>query len=352
MTIKIINNKKLTLVNNDCLIYLKTLPDNCIDLIVTDPPYYKVKKDAWDNQWETEEDFLAWLDEVFYQYYRLLKPSGSLYVFCGDRMASKTEVLISERFNVLNHIVWRKESGMHKRHCKEKLRRFAGQTERIIFAEHYGSEGFAKGNSGYFDKCQNLKATVFEPLISYFRDAKVSAGISSKSVNEATGTQMCSHWFSSSQWKLPSEEQYKQLQTLFADHGAELKKNHSELFEQAQTLNKKYTELTRDYDVLKQEYQSLRRSFSVSKEVPFTDVWDFNPVQYYEGKHPCEKPFDLINHIVTTSGRAGFVALDTFLGSGKAISKACNENGIDLIGVEMDAEIFKATLQDMTAKYD
>lgn len=30
----------------DCLDVLKTLPDNSIDLIATDPPYFKVKGDA------------------------------------------------------------------------------------------------------------------------------------------------------------------------------------------------------------------------------------------------------------------------------------------------------------------
>lgn len=352
MTLKYLNNKKFTLVNNDCITHLKTLADNSVDLIVTDPPYFRVKKDAWDNQWKTEVDFLAWLDEVFYQYYRVLKPSGGLYVFCGDRMAAKTEVLLTERFNVLNHIVWRKENGIHRRHKKENLRRYAGQTERIIFAEHYGADGHAKGSSGYFDKCQNLKASVFEPLIAYFRDAKAAANIQSKLINEATGTQMCSHWFSSSQWKLPSEAQYKQLQSLFSEHAGALNKTHSELTTEFKTLQRTYSELSRDYDDLRQQYESLRRPFAVSAAVDYTDVWDFDSVQYYEGKHPCEKPFDLINHIIKASGREGFVVLDTFLGSGKAISKACHESNMNLIGVEMDTDIFNATLLDLSTKYN
>lgn len=68
---------------------MKTLKDNSVDLIVTDPPYFRVKKDSWNNQWKTEVDFLAWLDEVFFQYYRVLKPAGSIYVFCGDKLSAK-----------------------------------------------------------------------------------------------------------------------------------------------------------------------------------------------------------------------------------------------------------------------
>lgn len=117
------------------------------------------------------------------------------------------------------------------------------------------------------------------------------------------------------------------------------------------SLNKSYGELHKEYENLRLEYDSLRRKFSVTKDVQYTDVWDFNSVQYYEGKHPCEKPFDLINHILKTSSRKGFVVLDTFLGSGKAISKACAENDCQLIGIEMDENIFQATLQDMLSKY-
>ncbi len=31
--------------------------------------------------------------------------------------------------------------------------------------EHYGAEGFAKGSSGYYEKCKALRQHVFAPLI-------------------------------------------------------------------------------------------------------------------------------------------------------------------------------------------
>ncbi|WP_234300468.1 phage tail tip fiber protein [Rahnella aceris] len=41
----------------DSLQYIKTLPDNCIDLIATDPPYFRVKSCKWDNQWPDESAY-------------------------------------------------------------------------------------------------------------------------------------------------------------------------------------------------------------------------------------------------------------------------------------------------------
>ena len=44
MTKRTFNSGAITLVNADSLEYLKTIPDNSIDLVATDPPYFQVKK--------------------------------------------------------------------------------------------------------------------------------------------------------------------------------------------------------------------------------------------------------------------------------------------------------------------
>ena len=121
----------------------------------------------------------------------MLKPAGSIYLFCGHKLSADTELLMRQRFNVLNHIIWAKPSGPWRRMRKTDLRSFFPATERILFAEHYGADGHAKGVAGYATKCAELKKEVFEPLIEYFRAARQSLGISAKDINAATGTQMC-----------------------------------------------------------------------------------------------------------------------------------------------------------------
>lgn len=130
----------VTIYHGDCLAVLPTLPANSVDLILTDPPYFKVKGDAWDNQWNTPTDFLAWLDRVLVEFARVLKPNGSLYLFASPQMGARVECLIATRFEILNSIVWRKppfstkadmfekeamrayfpasESGNHARRCR------------------------------------------------------------------------------------------------------------------------------------------------------------------------------------------------------------------------------------------
>ncbi len=64
----------MQLFNDDAPSVLKALPDNSIDLIATDPPYFRVKSCAWDNQWDNVESYLSWLDEVLAEFWRVLKP--------------------------------------------------------------------------------------------------------------------------------------------------------------------------------------------------------------------------------------------------------------------------------------
>jgi site-specific DNA-methyltransferase (adenine-specific) len=347
-----INNAQL--VCADSLQYIKTLPDNSIDLIATDPPYFGVKQAVWDNQWESDAEFLAWIDEFLTEFWRVLKPNGSLYMFTGSRLASDIEILTRSRFNVLSHIIWAKPSGMWKRQHKEGLRSFFPATERIIFAEHYGADGYAKGNSGYASKCADLHRDIFAPIIELFASARRTLGVSAADINGVTGKQMCSHWFSYSQWRLPSAEDFAKLQTLFSERAAEQGIPCPEPFnleykicaENYDERRQEYEVIKARYDDLKAQYQNLRRPFSVTADVPYTDVWGFPPVQYYPGKHPCEKPAALMRHIIRSSCRPGMVVADFFMGSGSTIKEAL-EFGCEAIGVEMNEERFMQTVEEI-----
>lgn len=40
-----------TIYNGDCMDLLTTLPDKSINLVLTDPPYFRVASNDWDKQW-------------------------------------------------------------------------------------------------------------------------------------------------------------------------------------------------------------------------------------------------------------------------------------------------------------
>ncbi|EFM6079157.1 site-specific DNA-methyltransferase, partial [Escherichia coli] len=218
-------------------------------------------------------------------------------------------------------------------------------TERILFAEHYQGP-YRPKDAGYAAKGSALKQHVMAPLISYFRDARAALGITAKQIADATGKKnMVSHWFSASQWQLPNEDDYRKLQVLFA-RVAEEKHQRGELEKPHHQLVSTYSELNRQYASLLEEYKSLRRYFSVSAAVPYTDVWTHKPVQYYPGKHPCEKPADMLRQMITASSRPGDLVADFFMGSGSTV-KAAMALGRRAIGVELEAERFEQTARDV-----
>jgi site-specific DNA-methyltransferase (adenine-specific) len=309
----------------DCLEVLKDFPDNLVDAIVTDPPYFKVKKEWWDRQWDKPEGFLSWLDSLAEQWQRVLKPNGSLYCFASPRMAARVEVLLGERFNVLNHIVWNNAGRSRAAlSCKEDLRGYLPHTERIIFCEHYGADNMAKGEAGYGAKCDELRGFVFETLRAYLDGERIAAGLSRSDVDRAWQQKrnskgiMAHHWFGVLQFGMPTPEHYHFLQSIAPNH-----------------FRRPYEDLRREYEDLRREYEDLRRPFSVTADVPYADVWTFPIVSHYPGKHPCEKPAQMLEHIITASSRPGALVLDCFAGSGSTLS-AAKRLGRNFIGIEID----------------
>jgi len=88
-------------------------------------------------------------------------------------------------------------------------------------------------------------------------------------------------------------------------------------------------------------------------------VWNFATVQAYPGKHPCEKPLDMLEHIIKASSRPGDVVLDSFMGSGNT-GIAAQKLGREFIGIDASAHwysmavkrIAEAQMQPLLGIYD
>lgn len=222
----------------DCLDVMRGLPDNSVDLIATDPPYFRVKNLPWDRQWDNPAKFIAWIGELCREWQRVLKPNGSLYVFASPKMAARVEVAIGETFEVLNRIRWLKANGWHRKAEQEALRSYLSPWEEIIFAEQFGADSHAKGEAGYGAKCDELRGFVFEPLRAYLDGERRRAGIDKADCNAACGFSRSAggmasrHYFSRSQWCLPTADHYAALQKLFNapnDGGEYLRRKYAAL---------------------------------------------------------------------------------------------------------------------------
>ncbi len=77
--------------NESCLTGLRRLPDGCVDVCVTSPPYYGLRDYKVDGQIGMEgtpEQYVNNLVAVFSEVNRVLKPDGTLWLNLGDSYAA------------------------------------------------------------------------------------------------------------------------------------------------------------------------------------------------------------------------------------------------------------------------
>lgn len=73
------------------------------------------------------------------------------------------------------------------------------------------------------------------------------------------------------------------------------------------------------------------------------DVWKIGRAKKNEklfGKHPTQKPEELIERLILASTKAGDTVLDMFSGSGTT-GAACLKNGVKFIGIEQEDEYYR-----------
>ena len=76
--------------NMDCVSGMSQyIPDETIDLITADPPYFKVIGEEWDYKWRTEEDYLEWTKLWISEVSRTLRKGGTFFLFGYFRMLSR-----------------------------------------------------------------------------------------------------------------------------------------------------------------------------------------------------------------------------------------------------------------------
>jgi DNA modification methylase len=326
---------KVSLINGDCLVELKNLSDNSVDLVLIDPPY-NIGKDIWDK-WKTVDLYVEFLKNVFIELQRVLKDNGSFYFFHNDFMQ------IVEIQNMINKdtdlifkqlITWSKikEDFKNIGYVKQRLsvgsrNYYNGFTEYCLFYTFQDETGRKKIDHDI---------TNYKTLREYSKSLQNYIGLNKKNIVLKIG-QKVDHFFrhSSSQFSLPTENTYKELTNEF-----NLKKFSG--YKEYEELRQEYEELRQEYEELRQEYEEQRYIFNntiVNKDLRSnSNVWLYQ-VAKKEG-HITTKPIDLLQNIIKHSSNEGDTVLDCFMGSGSTGVAAKNLNR-DFIGIELDEDYFK-----------
>jgi len=80
-----------TIIQGDCLEVLRTFPDDCIQTVVTSPPYWGLRDYGVDEQLgleKTPEIYVEKMLQIFNEIKRILRTDGTLWLNLGDTYAS------------------------------------------------------------------------------------------------------------------------------------------------------------------------------------------------------------------------------------------------------------------------
>jgi site-specific DNA-methyltransferase (adenine-specific) len=250
----------------DCLNLIKDVPNETIDLVIADPPYFKVIGEKWDYVWRTLEDYLDWSHEWLKEVSRVLRLGGSLYLFGYLRILAyiipKLEVLGLE---FKQQIVIDKGMQAVSGRATKNYKIFPNTTESVLL--------IIKDNKKWLKK--------------FLKEKQKEKGWSSKQINDKlgvksngggmwsiyTGKNICEQF--------PTKDRWAQFEKLF--------------------------EFSLPYEKVSQVFNPI---------MGFTNVW--RDIDFYKEDriHPTQKPLKLIQRLIEASSNQDDVILDPFLGSG------------------------------------
>ena len=272
----------------DCLDILPKMPEKCVDLIVTDPPY-NIGIDKWDRR----ADYVPWLTTAIVQCDQVLCDTGSLW-FSHMKFPALAAIHIGiELKTSLRHIQFitiDKGIGSIAGRTSENLRSFPRASEYYQWYGHDDPTG-AERLSGEISARNPTALYLAEEITRSGRTRKELAILFPSKTGGVTGC--VSNWLLG--YNFPTAEQYQTMRDYLNREG-------------------EYDYLRREYDYLRREYDYLRRSFNLPMGV--TDVWQLNFSDGANKGHCTEKPLELIKRIIAACSDSGDLIVDCFAGSG------------------------------------
>ncbi|MFZ3565286.1 DNA-methyltransferase [Tenacibaculum finnmarkense] len=278
----------------DCTEELKKLDSNSVDLIIADPPYFKVIGEKWDYQWRTEKEYVEWCLEWISEVSRVLRLGGTFYCFGYFRTLALLvpyfdDLGLDLRQQILVDKGMRAVSGR----ATKKYRLFPNTTESILF--------ITKDNKKF--------------VKPFLKERQQTLGLKAKEINERLGVKSNG----GGMWSIYTG------------------KNVCEQF----PTKELWTKLEKVLD-FKLPYESVAQTFNPQMGV--TDIW--RDIDFYKEKrvHSTQKPLKLIQRLILASSNEGDLVLDPFAGSGST-ALASIQLKRDYITFETDEKYYQEVLK-------
>ena len=306
-----------TLYAGDCKEVLSRFPENCIDLIYLDPPFFSNRRyeviwgdgyelRAFEDRWKGGiNNYVEWLIERIQGCYRVLKKTGSFYVHLDHHASHYMKVELDRLFGeaqFINEIVWERQSGKHS-DVKQGAMHYGRSHDVILFytksQDYTWNQQYTAFSENYVDKFYSH----VEPKTGrrYQLDNLTGPGGAAKGNPRYEFLGVTRYWRYS-------------------------KEHMAKLYKEGRIIQTKKGNVPR-----------YKRYLDEMFGVPLQDVWgDIKPITQSQESQgfPTQKPEELLIRIVKTSSNATDVVLDPFCGCGTALAVA-HKLGRRWVGIDV-----------------
>lgn len=287
-----------TVILGDCLEELKKIETGTVDLVVADPPYWKVIGEKWDYQWRTEEDYVEWSINWITEVTRVLRYGGSFYLFGYFRTLALLVPHINKlELDLRQQILVDKGMRSVSGRATKNYKLFPNTTESILF--------IIKDNKQF--------------VKPFLKEHQEKLKLSSKDINEALGVKSNG----GGMWSIYTGKNIcEQFPT-------------KELWEKLQSILK-----------FELNYEKVAQTFN--PQMGLTDIW--RDIDFYKEDrvHPTQKPLTLIKRLLLASSNEGDLVLDPFAGSGSTAIASIHLNR-NYITIDSDESYYNEVLKRIDA---
>ncbi|MBS0424963.1 MAG: site-specific DNA-methyltransferase [Proteobacteria bacterium] len=287
-----------TVILGDCIEELKNIETGTVDLVVADPPYWKVVGEKWDYQWRTEEDYVEWSIKWITEVTRVLRYGGTFYLFGYFRTLALLVPHINKlELDLRQQILVDKGMRSVSGRATKNYKLFPNTTESILF--------IIKDNKQF--------------VKPFLKEHQEKLKLSSKDINEALGVKSNG----GGMWSIYTGKNVcEQFPT-------------KELWEKLQSILK-----------FELNYEKVAQTFN--PQMGLTDIW--RDIDFYKEDrvHPTQKPLTLIKRLLLASSNEGDLVVDPFAGSGSTAIASIHLNR-NFITIDSDENYYNEVLRRIEA---
>jgi DNA modification methylase len=306
-----------TIYCGDCKDVLRKFPSDSIDLIYADPPFFSEEgyEILWHDGFEIRafEDrwkggilnYITWMEPRLMECFRVLKPTGSMYLHCDWHADAHLRVLMDRIFgskNFRNEIIWQRTT------AHSNVGKSYGRLHDVIL--FYVKSKKYVWNTQYLPYSKNHISKSYRRMEPKTKRRYAIRDLTASVYHASSGQRYA--W----KGKRPPPSRVWAYS--------------KEQMEKLDRAGKIYYS--------KKGYPRLKIYLDEKQGVPLQDLWiDIRPVQSQSAErlgYPTQKPEELLERIIKSSSNPTDLILDPFCGCGTAIVVA-HKLGRRWIGIDI-----------------